>query len=279
MRAIVVGAGGQLGQALLQAFQGTGDVRGLTHQALDVADRKAVVNAFQHATVDVVINAAAMTNVDQCELDSDKAFAVNALAVRWLAEACAARGATLVQISTDYVFAGDQDAPYGEWDQTGPIQAYGRSKLAGEVEALFGCQRCLVVRTSWLYGGSEKGFVQAVLRQLRGSETLTVVSDQRGSPSYTRDVAEAVVTLVQNGVSGVTHVTNAGSCSRYELAQEISHCLGRIGTVKPVLTQDMPALAARRPRNTALQSQVCPALGVALRPWQDAIDEFVRGQS
>ncbi len=278
MKVTVIGAGGQLGRALIDSFQDSAEVHGFAHEDLDVTCRRDVLGALETAGPDVVVNAAAMTDVDGCELKTAAAFAVNTLAVRWFAEACLISGARLVQISTDYVFSGDQEVPYQEWDPPGPLQVYGRSKLAGECEAISGCPGSLIVRTSWLYGGSERGFVQAVLRKLHAASTLRVVTDQRGSPSYTRDVAQAIAQMVQIGVTGVTHVTNGGSCSRYELAQEIAHCAGTGAVVEPVRTVDLQPSAARRPPNTALESLVCPAVGVVLRPWQEAIDEFVRAQ-
>lgn len=273
MRVLVFGAGGQLGQALVRALASCHEVTPLTRQQTDVGDRFQVHTAVSGVHPDVVINAAAMTDVDGCERDPDQAYRVNALAVRWMAEAADRVAATLVHVSTDFVFSGEKGIPYAEWDQPGPIQAYGASKLAGEDEAE-GARRHLVIRTSWLYGGPERGFVQAILRRASAGQDLDVVTDQMGSPSYAGDVAGMVRTLLEDGVTGIVHVANTGSVSRYDFAREIVRIAGCHAHVRPLDAPPASALAPR-PRDTSLRTVVLEALGRSMPTWQDGLATFL----
>jgi len=272
MRLLVFGAGGQLGQALVHTLEASHEVTGFTRAQVDVCDRSQVHSAVARLHPDVVINAAAMTDVDGCERDPGQAYRVNALAVRWMVEAADDIHATLAHVSTDFIFSGEERTGYTEWDLPGPIQTYGASKLAGETEAAT-ARRHLVIRTSWLYGGPERGFVQAILRRASEGHDLDVVIDQVGSPSYTGDVADMARLLLEEGVTGAVHVANAGSVSRYDFAREIVRLAGLHVAVRPLDAPPASVLAAR-PRNTSLQTAVLTALGRSMPRWQEGLRTF-----
>ncbi len=187
MRVLVTGAGGQLGRDVVLACGGAGDdVVACTHAELDVTDRDAVLGAVLSVRPHAVIHAAAWTAVDDCEADLERAYASNALAVRWVAEACRRADAHLVHLSTDYVFSGAKSGPYVEWDEPDPLSAYGRSKLAGEREA---GPEATIVRTSWVCGEHGANMVKTILRLAGEHDQLTFVDDQRGHPTFTADLA------------------------------------------------------------------------------------------
>jgi dTDP-4-dehydrorhamnose reductase len=235
-----------------------------------------VDEAVDAGRIDVVINAAAMTDVDGCERDETAAYRNNALAARWLAIAAERHKAFLIHVSTDYVFSGEKGSPYHEWDATGPIQTYGSSKLAGEAEVRVHSSRHLIARTSWLYGGPEKGFVRAILRRAKQGEPLRVVVDQAGSPSFTGDVAVGLIDLMEAGVYGTVHLANAGGASRFDLAREI---VRQTGLGVDVLPLDVaPSTPAARPRNTSLASLVLGSVGIRMPTWQEGLHAFMQGE-
>ncbi|MBW3667741.1 MAG: dTDP-4-dehydrorhamnose reductase [Actinobacteria bacterium] len=264
LRIVVTGAGGQLGRELVDAFPAH-EMIGLDHVAVDVADRHAVLGAITTLRPDRVVHAAAWTDVDGCEGDPDRAFAVNALGTRHVAEAARLVGAHVVAVSTDYVFSGDADRPYNEWDEPAPVSVYGRSKLAGEREV---GPAGTVVRTSWLCGRHGPNFVASVLRLARQHEVLTMVDDQVGCPTLADDLARMVARLTVEARPGVVHVTNQGAVSRYEFAREVLRAGGLDPErVKPIATADFhPARPARRPANSVLDNAVLRLSGVPLLP-------------
>ena len=226
MRALVTGAGGQLGQDLVAAFAGW-EVVAAGHRDLDVGDRDGVLGTVLGLQPDVVVHAAAWTAVDDCERDPDRAFRVNALGCRHVADACRRAGAYLCTVSTDYVFDGTSDHPYDEWAIPNPASVYGRSKLAGEGEALTLAPGASVVRTSWLCGAGGPNFVKTMLRLAdSGPPEVTVVDDQRGCPTFTEDLAAAIRRLVAARLPGLFHVTNAGPTSWWGLAREVFELAG-----------------------------------------------------
>ncbi|WP_195210278.1 dTDP-4-dehydrorhamnose reductase [Actinomarinicola tropica] len=260
MKVLVTGAGGQVGRELVTAFDGH-DVVAADRAALDVSDRDQVLGAITSLAPDLVINAAAWTAVDACESDPDRAYRDNALAVRYVADACRRVGAHLTHISTDYVFSGDQDAPYTEWDPTGPRSVYGRSKLAGEVEA---GPDALVVRTAWVCGEHGPNMVKTILRLAAEHDTLRFVDDQRGHPTFADDLAEMIRRLAVERRTGITHVTNQGAVSWFELAQEVMRAAGQDpDRVQPISTAEMPR-PAPRPANSVLDNAVLRLEGIEL---------------
>lgn len=264
MRLLVTGAGGQLGHDLTVVATAAGDdVVALARSDLDVGDRDAVLGAVTTIRPDVVVNAAAWTAVDACEGDPDRAYRDNALAVRWLREAAERIGAHLVNISTDYVFSGELDRPYREWDDPDPRSVYGASKLAGEREA---GSDTTTIRTSWVCGEHGHNMVATVLRLLADDpdRTLRFVDDQRGCPTFTADLAPMVRQLALERRPGVYHVTNAGPVSWHEFVQEIVVAAGgSADQVEPINTADLhPPRPAARPPNSVLDNVALRMSGI-----------------
>ncbi|MEI6496059.1 MAG: dTDP-4-dehydrorhamnose reductase [Actinomycetota bacterium] len=279
MRVLVTGAGGQLGHDTVAACTAAGDtVYAFDHSTLDVSDRDAVLGAITSLRPDAVIHCAAWTAVDACESDPAKAFTVNALAVRWVAEGCHRVGAHLVHISTDYVFDGTLQRPYHEWDTPNPQSVYGLFKLAGEREALALGPSAAVVRTSWVCGEHGNNMVKTVLRFAAERPTLSFVTDQVGHPTFTADLAPMLRRLAVDRRSGVHHLTNAGSVSWHEFVQEIVRLMGKDpAMVLPILTSDLdPPRPAPRPANSVLDNAVARLGGLPpMRDFREPLAELV----
>ncbi len=277
MRILVTGAAGQLGHEVAAHCTAAGDsVIAVSRAELDITDRDAVLGLIGTHRPDAVINCAAHTGVDACETEIDRAFAVNALAVRWMAEATRSVGAHLVHVSTDYVFDGTRSEPYREWDETCPASVYGRSKLAGEREAGPGST---VVRTSWVCGAAGPNMVKTVLRVAAERPELAFVDDQIGCPTFTADLAPMLRRLALDRRSGVHHVTNQGAVSWYEFVREIMSAAGHDpARVRPIATTDLdPPRPAPRPANSVLDNAVLRASGLPLlRDFRAPLTELVR---
>ena len=265
MKVFVTGAAGQLGHDVVAVCSAAGDeVIGADLTELDVTSRDAVHAAIAGLAPDVVINCASYNAVDAAETDLDKAFAVNAMAVRHLTEATSRAGAHLVHVSTDYVFDGEAGRPYVEWDATNPMSVYGRSKRGGELEVT---PEATVVRTSWLCGRYGPGnFVKTMLRLAAEQEELTVVDDQFGSPTFTSDLAGAVRLLGLQRRPGLHHVTNAGETSWFGFATDILSVAGqRPERVRPIATAELlPARPAHRPAYSVLDNAALRTAGLPL---------------
>lgn len=269
---LITGANGQLGRAA-QRVAGARSLRVVGHDldTLDIRDPEAVEGLVAAIHPRTVINCAAYTAVDACETDEPTALEVNGTAVGHLARACNANQARLIQISTDYVFPGDGDRPYTETDATGPVSAYGRSKLLGEECAAL-ARHHLILRTAWLFGSGGSNFVQAIRRQLDlTDDPLRVVDDQVGSPTLTDDLAAAILDLDAVGATGIVHVVNSGSTSWYGFACEIVRQLGHDRDVVPVPTAEFPRPAARPSFSVLDTSRLKRVIGRTLPPWQDAL--------
>jgi dTDP-4-dehydrorhamnose reductase len=271
MRVVITGANGQLGVALSQVLAGRAEVIGRDLPAFDItaADCAAQVAAL---TPDWVVHAAAATDVDGCEKNPTMAAVVNADGTRRIAEGCRRAGAGLVYISTDFVFDGGQAIPYVETDTPGPLSVYGRSKLAGEQAVREVAPRWAIARTAWLYGVHGRNFVKTIVTKAAAGESLRVVDDQVGSPTYAGDLARALAQLMAEGRTGVFHLTNAGSCSWYEFTREILRQAGFGATpVAPITSHELNR-AARRPAYSVLANTAWQAAGhPPLRPWSDAL--------
>lgn len=262
MKVLVTGAGGQLGHDVAARFAASGhEVVAAARQDLDITRRDQVLGAVGGVRPDAVVNGAAYTAVDACETDADQAYLVNALAVRHLAEAARRFDAHLCHVSTDYVFAGDKAEPYHEWDRPDPRSVYGASKLAGEQEAGEGAT---VVRTSWLCGRHGSNMVGTVLRLAADDGPLRFVDDQRGSPSFTPDVAAVIERLCTDRRPGLCHAANQGTLSRYEFAREIMAAAGHDpDRVEPIATAALqPPRPAVRPANSALENRALALAGL-----------------
>src|SRR5688572_16548000 len=237
MRVLVTGAGGMLGRALSERLQGAHTLYLWGREEADLTDEAQVRTAARGIAFDAVVHAAAMTDVDGCETDPERALRVNRDGTRHVAALARERAAALVYVSTDYVFDGAKRSPYLEEDPTGPLNVYGRSKLEGERAAAASGARSLVVRTSWLFGPGGKNFVDTIASKLERGESLRVVDDQKGSPTYTRDLAHAIELLLRRGATGVVHATNAGTTTWHGLAREIARVLGSDAPIAPVSTE------------------------------------------
>jgi dTDP-4-dehydrorhamnose reductase len=280
VKVLVTGAGGQLGRDVVAACEQAGDVVVAADRArLDVTDRDAVLGAVLSTRPDTVVHTAAWTAVDDCERDPERAYRHNALAVRWVADACQRAGAHLVHLSTDYVFDGDQPEPYVEWDAPSPRSAYGRSKWAGEREARQTAPGATVVRTSWVCGAHGANMVKTILRLAGQQDRLTFVDDQRGSPTFTADLAPMVRRLAVDRRPGLHHVTNQGVVSWFEFAQAVLAAAGLDpARVTPVATPDLrPARPAPRPANSVLDNAVLRLSGIPLLPdFHEPLEQLVK---
>jgi dTDP-4-dehydrorhamnose reductase len=278
---LVTGARGQLGREVVELLGASPqhDVLALSRQELDISDREAVLQVLGEWEPDIVINTAAFTAVDACEEKVDEAFAVNALGPRHLAEGARHAGAHLVHISTDYVFDGESPAPYVEWDRTGPLSVYGRSKLGGEMEVLSLDAGATIVRTSWVCGRHGANMAKTVLRLAGEGRSLRFVDDQRGCPTFADDLATMVVRLGISRLPGIFHVTNGGATTWYGFARDVLSAAGRDpDQVEAIKTADLvPARPAPRPANSVLDNAALRLMGVALLPdYHEPLDRTVK---
>ena len=271
MNVLVAGAGGQLGLELTELLPLKGhEVVALTRKELDITDALAVGRALEEHAPELVVNAAAYTNVDGCELETDIAYRINALGPRNLAVHCERRGCELLHVSTNYVFDGTGERPYEAFDAPNPLNAYGRTKLAGEEYVKHLSNRWYIVRTAGLYGRG-RNFVRTMLRAAAGRDVLKVKDDEFISPTYSRDLAEGIIGVVESGAYGLYHLTDSGSCSWYEFALEIFRMAGVEVEVVPVPSSEYP-LPAVRPANGVLSALGSPRL----RHWRDALEDYLR---
>lgn len=280
MRIAVLGAAGQLGRDLAPRLPG--EVVPLSRADLDLGRPEAAPTLLAAVRPDVLVNCAADNLVDRAESEPGAAFAVNGLGVRVLARACAAAGVRLVHFGTDYVFGLDaaRTEPLAETDPPGPVNAYGLSKLVGDLAVRAAHPANLVVRTCGLYGRWGKGgkggnFVETMLRLAGEGKPIRVVNDQRCTPSSTADVAAATAALIRLGAAGLFHVTNAGSCTWFEFAAEVFRLAGLKPSLTPITSSEYAA-AARRPAFSVLSNAKLASAGVAPpRPWRDALAAYL----
>lgn len=276
---LITGGAGTLGRALAAVLAARGErFEALDSTELDITsvgsvDR--VLAAFEpDATRRIVVNCAAYTDVEAAQDDEAAAFRVNADGPANLARACTAHGLRLVQVSTDFVFDGEKPTPYTEQDAPNPLSVYGASKLQGEQGVLARCSDALVVRTAWLFGPPDAGFPARILAAARTRPHLRVVDDERGSPTYTPDLAAGIAALADTAATGVVHLVGAGGCTRHELAIEALRLAGVDTPVQAVGGTEFPT-KARRPANSQLDCSRAAALGVRLRDWHLSLADFV----
>jgi dTDP-4-dehydrorhamnose reductase len=281
-RALVTGGGGQLASDLAEQLGAAGvEVRAPPRAELDVTDDAAVERAFRDGRPELVVNCAAFHNLDVCEREEDRSFAVNARAVKRLAQRSAAAGARLVHLSTNYVFDGTAPEPYAEHDVPAPQSVYAISKLAGEHAALAYAPDGLVVRGAGLYGlhgSASKGgnFVTRMVARAREQGALAMVADQRLSPTFTADLAAALIEAVEADATGLLHLTADGDCSWFEFTAAILELAGIEAAVEPVATSTPPG-GVVRPLNGALARPAADALGLTpLRGWREGLADYMQ---
>lgn len=272
MRIVITGAQGQLGSALQAQLAPQHSVIALGHAELELG-RPGCVDQLAATGADLVIHPAAYTNVDGCARDPELAYRINTLGTRYVALACRRLGAPLVYISTNEVFDGEASAPYFEYDRAAPMNAYGRSKWAGELAVRELLSQAYIVRVAWLFGGP-RNFIRTILRLAAERDRLAVVADEVGSPTYAPDVAAAIAQLITTDYFGTYHLVNEGSCSRFELAAAALRLAGSTVPLDPIALADY-VRDSTVPRSTPLRNQAAAALGIRLRPWEDAVAAYV----
>ena len=285
MKIVILGSGGRLGAAIARSYTELGDeIVGFNHRQLDLGDADALRAALRPLEFDVLINSAALTNVDYCESHQEEAMAVNATAVGIVGEICARRGARCLHISTDYVFDGAQTAPYREEDAAIPISIYGASKKAGEDALLAASERHLAVRVSWVFGPDRPSFVDGVLNRALEHEHAEAIADKRAVPTYTADVAQLLRPFLNDvPEGGLLHRCNGGDCRWQEYGQFAIDCAVAEGvpmkarTVAPLAMADLKSFIARRPPYTVMATEKLTWLtGARPRSWEAAVEEYVR---
>ena len=274
MRIYITGSKGQLGRALMRRLD-RHNLLGVDLPEIDLTDFSAARSSIAAFKPDVIIHAAAYTDVDGAARNPDLAYRVNALGTRNVAVASEAIGAVLLTLSTNEVFDGEQSEPYLEFDPTHPINPYARSKLAAEAFVRDLTTRFYIVRTAWLYGLGGNNFVKKIVTRAEENGRLQVVTDEVSSPTYAEDLITAIELLIATGAYGVYHFTNDGACSRYEFAQKILELSGRNHILlEPILLKDYPR-PSTPPPFTPLRNFCGAQIGITLRPWAEALADYL----
>ena len=283
MKIVILGARGRLGAALMREYRDKFEVVGFNHAQLDLGKPEEIHAEIDKLDFDVLINAAAFTNVDLCETEREQAFAINAEAPKVLGEICSEKNAKLIHISTDYVFDGEKREPYVETDAAEPISVYGESKRAGEKNVLAGRDQHLIVRVSWVFGPDRPSFIDAMIKRAREEEQINAIADKFSTPTYTHDIAEMVSRFFDVDVpGGFLHFANNGECSWQEYAQHALDCCRASGislkakTVGPAKIADMKNWIARRPVYSVLSTaKYAKFTSVTPRSWRDAVADYI----
>ncbi|OFW06748.1 MAG: dTDP-4-dehydrorhamnose reductase [Acidobacteria bacterium RIFCSPLOWO2_12_FULL_59_11] len=277
MRVAITGAGGMLGKDLAPLLAKSHEVLALHHAACDITEEAAVLRVFREWQPNLAVNCAAFTDVDGCEREPERAFAINAHGAGNVARAAAKAGARLFHISTDYVFDGAKRIPYQEADATNAINIYGQSKLEGEREVLnieSEGGKALVIRTSWLYGLQGANFVEKILQAAQTQRELEVVADQVGCPTWTMHLAQKIAKLIETEATGILHAAGSGECTRYEFARAIVEKLPKPVKVTPIDSTKINR-PAKRPPYSVLDCRRLEELGLARMPhWRQALEEY-----
>jgi dTDP-4-dehydrorhamnose reductase len=283
MKIVIVGSGGRLGGALSRLYAGKHEVIGFDHEQLDISDRAQVRESLGPLSFKLLINCAALTNVDYCESHRNEAFLINAEGPQWLAEISCKKRAQLIHISTDYVFDGKKQTPYSEEDMARPISVYGESKLEGERRVLDMAKDNLVVRTSWVFGPDRPSFVDQIISRAKESAEVSAVSDKFSTPTYALDLAKWLETAWQSRITGVIHLANSDRCSWQDYAQHAIDCCAAVGMkleatrVAPLSLSDMKSFVAPRPPFTVLSTDKFSRLtGIKPRHWREAVAEYIK---
>jgi dTDP-4-dehydrorhamnose reductase len=273
MRVLIFGATGMLGHALMRQWRDD-DVIGLGSANADLRNPEQIDTAVEAAKPDWIVLAAAYTDVDGCEINPTLASSINTQGAVNVAKAAARVGAKLLFVSTDYVFDGKKTAHYEVTDPRNPINAYGRSKAEAEEKIAQILPESCIVRTSWLFGPGGKCFPDTILRLADTRPEIKVVNDQRGSPTYTRDLADAIIKLCRADARGIVHCTNSGDCTWFDFAAEILRQAGKPTRVRPT-TSDEFVRPAERPKFSVLSPASLNAWGIVMCPWQETLPEYL----
>lgn len=282
MKILVLGSQGMLGRSLVSKLPGFANISfpaieviAANHAQVDITQGSDTSRFIDQTKPDIIVNCTAFTNVDACETHISEAFAVNATGAKHIALAGKEAGAKVIHISTDYVFDGTKNHSYVETDSPNPISIYGKSKYNGELAIQETQAEYAIIRTAWLYGQYKKNFVTTMLDMGKKSGSVSVVTDQFGSPTYTTDLSYAIWNVISKDLQGIYHVANTGTCSRYEWARKIFELTGNKVSVHPVKTSDYKR-AATVPQNSSLNCvKYTTASGHTMRPWQEALEEYL----
>ncbi|BAZ99772.1 MULTISPECIES: dTDP-4-dehydrorhamnose reductase [Methanothermobacter] len=274
MKILITGSSGMLGSDLVDILSRRHEV--VTSGSLDIRDLEGVMELLRETRPDAVVHAAAFTDVDCAETERDTAYQVNVLGTRNIAAAASAVGSSILYISTDYVFDGEKGDGYLEFDEPNPLNFYGKTKYLGEVSVRQLSERFYIVRTSWLFGRNGRNFVGTMVELAERGHEISVVDDQYGSPTYTRDLAASIGNLLERPAYGVYHLTNSGQCSWYEFAIDIFNELGMEVCLKPVKSHEFPR-PARRPSFSVLRNYNWSMEGFKpLRNYRDALRDYIK---
>jgi len=276
MKVLIIGSEGMLGHDLVDILSKENEISTTTIDTLDITDIEKTIKTVKNINPDVVVHAAAFTDVDGSESNEDLAYKVNVIGTRNVAVACRKTDAALVYICTDYVFDGTKGISYRESDQTNPLSVYGKTKYLGEVCVKEILSKFYVVRTSWLYGYHGPNFITTMLNLAEKMDSISVVADQVGSPTYTVDLSKAIAELIKNPIYGTYHITNSDHCSWYEYVQEIFKIAGMNIKVNPVTTEEFGS-AAPRPKYSVLENYNWKMEGFPkIRSYKDALRDYMR---
>jgi dTDP-4-dehydrorhamnose reductase len=277
MKILVTGANGMLGTDLCALFRANNiEVIEWDLPGNDITDVKRTTSQIKRLSPDQIVHLAAYTDVDGCEVAKAKAYSVNVQGTWAVVIGAKEKNIPVLHISTDYVFDGEKEKPYLEDDVTYPINYYGLTKVQSEEIVKSKLKKFFIVRTSWLFGKSGKNFIKTILNIAKEKETIEVVRDQKGSPTYTKDLAQAILKVVQSDFFGIYHITNSGVCSWFEFAQEIIKQAGLNNKVIAI-TSDQSKRAAKRPKFSALNNHnYIKIFGTFLRPWREALAQYLK---
>lgn len=276
MKIFIAGVKGQLGYEIYHLLKDKETVIGVDIEDLDITDAFSVHRIIATEKPDVVINCAAYTNVDGCEERLDLAFKVNAVGAQNLASACLENNSKIVHISTDFVFDGKKQEPYIEFDEVNPLSVYGKSKYCGEKLVREICPRHFIVRTAWLYGINGNNFVKTVLRLAKEKDKLTIVNDQHGTPTYTKDLAVSIYNLIQTTNYGIYHISNRGECTWYDFTKKIFELAGINNVIVHPITTEELGRPAPRPKYSVLRNFMLECtIGDSMRDWEEALIDYM----
>jgi dTDP-4-dehydrorhamnose reductase len=275
MKIIILGGKGQLGKEFENFLKDKAEIYSFSHLELDVLNQELLIKKIQEIKPEVVINCSAYTKVDKAEEEKEECIKVNAIGAKNVSYASYKVGAKVIYFSTDYIFDGEKESPYTELDSPNPISTYGSSKLLGEIYTSKHNPNHLILRISWLYGINGRNFVKTIIKKAKEEKELKIVSDQKGSPTYTLDVVKQTWELIKKDKVGIYHSANQGETSWYEFAKKIIEKLKINVKISPIKTGEYPALA-KRPKYSVLDNYLLKLEGInIMRDWETALNEFL----